>query len=171
MAAADIAAAVDLFMNTPKIIVGADGPIVWADGYSRHEKVVHFPLQVEGELTGAKLMIVGFPAATTLKFRAGILFPGAVCRLDYTDETHPNSLSVPADGLPPIVVGPHYHSWRANRRFCRGNSLPAKLHNAESFVNQARTFDSILRWFCGDTRIEGLPPNHRIELPIRETLL
>jgi hypothetical protein len=91
--------------------------------------------------------------------------------LDYTDEYHPNSLLIDGDGIPAAVNGPHYHSWRINRRFFKGASLAPKLHNAEPFVNQARTFDAVLRWFCDDTKIVGLPPSHFIELPRRDTLL
>jgi hypothetical protein len=171
MTVIEIVAAVDAFLAATKIVVGAGSPVSWADGYNPNEKVIYLPLEVEGELTGAKLMVVGFPAAKSLKFRLGILFPGAVCRLDYTDETHSNTVAHPSENLPAIVEGPHYHSWRLNRRFCRGSALPTKLHNAQSFSIAARTFDSILRWFCADTNIEGLPPDHRIELPVRTTLL
>jgi hypothetical protein len=168
---ADIASAVDLFLQTPKKVVGSEVRVPWANGFNEHEKVVHLPLEVEGEQTGAKLMVVGFPRARFLKFRLGILFPGAVCRLDYTDETHANSSSEIGNELPATVTGPHYHSWRVNRRFCRGGNLPAKLHNAEKFENVAQTFDAILRWFCADTKIESLPPNHRIELPTTDQLI
>jgi hypothetical protein len=157
MTVIEIVAAVDAFLAATKIVVGAGSPVSWADGYNPNEKVIYLPLEVEGELTGAKLMVVGFPAAKSLKFRLGILFPGAVAH--------------PSENLPAIVEGPHYHSWRLNRRFCRGSALPTKLHNAQSFSIAARTFDSILRWFCADTNIEGLPPDHRIELPVRTTLL
>lgn len=169
--AADVAAAVDRFLATPKLIVGSDMPLAWAQGHSESERVIYLPLEIEGEQTGAKLMVVGFPRERSLKFRLGILFPGAVCRLDYTDETHPNTLSAPEDGIPPIVTGPHYHTWRVNRRFCRGGQLPPKLHNAELYQASARTFDSVLRWFCSDNRVEGLPGNHSIQLPTTDRLL
>src|ERR1700738_4928845 len=133
MTVVEIVAAVDAFLAATKIVVGAGSPVPWADGYNPNEKVLHLPLEVGGELTGAKLMVVGFPNATFLKFRLGILFPGNVCRLDFTDETHPNSFAHPADGLPPIITGPHYHTWSLNRRFCTGTTLPTKLHNAEIF--------------------------------------
>jgi hypothetical protein len=168
---ADVAIAVDGFLATPKSIVGANTPLPWAQGYSPNERVVRYPLEMNGELTGAQLMIVGFPEARILKFRLGILFPGNVCRLDFTDETHANTSRLPEDNIPAIVSGPHYHSWRINRRFCRGRSLPLRLYNAESFVSEARTFDAILRWFCADNQVQGLPPGHLIELPRPERLL
>ncbi len=171
LTAADTASAVDEFLRTPKTLVGADTALPWARGYSPLEQVVHYPLEVGGELTGAQLMIVGFPDSAVLKFRLGILFPGAVCRLDYTDEVHPNTQRIPEDNVPIIVRGPHYHSWPINRRFCRSGGLPAKLHNAEHFVANARSFDAILRWFCADTNVIGIGPNHRIELPRPERLL
>jgi hypothetical protein len=168
---ADVAAAVDQFLSTQKVVLGVETPPAWAPGYTEHERVIHFPLEVNGEQTGAKLMVVGFPRARSLKFRLGILFPGAVCRLDYTDETHPNTMSCALDGVPAIVIGPHYHSWRTNRRFCRGGLLPPRLHNAEVYEQRAKTFDAVLRWFCADNNIVGLPGNHGIELPTSDTFL
>lgn len=170
---ADLTSAVDRFMSAEKWVVGADQPISsWSDGYSPNERVARFPLEVEGELlSGAHLMVVGFTGASTLKFQLSLCFNAAICRLDYTDETHTNSLLLPEDGLPHQVTGPHYHSWPINRRFFKSAIAAPQLHNAAPFFLWARTFDSILRWFCEDTRILGLPPNHRIELPRRDRLL
>jgi hypothetical protein len=167
----DLVSIIDHFMQADKTVLGVDQPYAWADGYSRHEKVARFPLEVEGEQPGARLEIVGFPNTNELRFRISLCFQGAICRLDYTDEYHQNSLRLDEDGIPYVVNGPHYHTWRANRRFFKGVSVAPKLHNAEVFRPPARTFDAILRWFCNDTRINGLGPNHLIELPRRETLL
>lgn len=171
VSAADTVAAVDQFLHTEKVIVGADQPVIWNPGFLEGERQIHFPLELNGEQSGARLMVVGFPEADFLKFRLGILFPGAICRLDFTDEVHPNTASVAEDGIPPIVSGPHYHTWKLNRRFCRGGSLPPKLHNAEPFGNHGGSFDAILRWFCADNMIASLPANHMIELPPRTHLL
>jgi hypothetical protein len=116
-------------------------------------------------------VVVGFPMAKILKFRLSICFNAAICRLDYTDETHFNTANFQADGVPFSVIGPHFHSWPLNRRFFRGVSVAQDLLNAVPFTIQARTFDSILRWFCGETRIEGLSSNHLIELPKADKLL
>jgi hypothetical protein len=140
--------------------------------FSQYEVVMKYPLEIEGELRGAQLMVVGFPRERNLKFRLGILFPAMICRLDYTDETHSNSLS---GGLlrtvPFIVRGPHYHSWPLNRRFFRGSTVPPELHDAARYNEPGRTFDAILRWFCADTKIQSLPPSHLISLPAPELLL
>ena len=95
-----------------------------------------------------------------------------VVRLDYTDETHANSISgVLAGVVPQTVEGPHYHSWPLNKRFFKGGSLAPQLHDAVPYVGAARTFDAVLRWFCSDTGIEQLPPGHMIALPPFERLL
>ena len=86
-APADIASAIDRFLSTEKRAVGVEQPIAWVPGFNEHEMVIYVPLEIDGEQTGSKLMIVGFPLAQSLKFRIGVLFPGAVCRLDFTDET------------------------------------------------------------------------------------
>jgi hypothetical protein len=168
----EIAAAVDAFMSAQKRILGHDSVAQWGPGFSPHEAVMKYPLEIEGELRGAQLMVVRFPRERDLKFRLGILFPAMICRLDYTDETHANSISgLPTRGLPYAVAGPHYHSWPLNRRFFRGVTVPPKLHDALPYNEPARTFDAILRWFCADTNIESLPPAHLISLPVPELLL
>lgn len=162
--------AIDAYMASPKRIVGHDMKASWSPGFSRHEAQTKYPLEVLGELRG-QLMVVGFPYQRELKFRLAILFPGPTCRLDYTDETHPNSLGGTDRGLPPFVKGPHYHSWPLNRRFFKGATKPPELHDAAPYTESGRTFDAVLRWFCADTNIESLPPTHRIELPPTEQLL
>jgi multimeric flavodoxin WrbA len=96
-----------------------------APGFNQYEVVMKYPLEIEGELRGAQLMVVGFPRERKLKFRIGILFPAVICRVDYTDETHVNSISGGFLGAVPYsVTGPHYHSWVLNRRFFRGVTTP-----------------------------------------------
>jgi hypothetical protein len=168
----EIIDAVDAFLATPKRIVGYDRLPQWGPGHNVHESATKYPLEIEGELRGSQLMIVGFRRDPGLKFRVGILFPAMICRLDYTDETHLNSI----DGhlrhdIPAVMTGPHYHSWPLNRRFFRGVTKPPKLHDAVPYSGAGRTFDAILRWFCADVRIDSLPPDHRICLPERDLLL
>jgi hypothetical protein len=168
---ADLVAAVDAFMATQKRIIGHDTPPQWGPGYVPAERDTRYPIEIGGELRGAQLMIVGFPHERLLKFRIGIVFGAMICRLDYTDETHQNTLDgVMGGAVPSEVAGPHYHSWPLNRRFFRGMTKPPKLHDAEPYAHPGRSFDAILRWFCRDTNIDQLPPNHRITLPQAETL-
>jgi hypothetical protein len=61
VAAADIASAVEEFLRAPKHLVGADVPIPWADGRNDHEMVIHLPLEVNGEQSGAKINGRGVP--------------------------------------------------------------------------------------------------------------
>jgi len=168
---ANLAAAIDAFMIAPKRIVGVDSPPTWRRGFTPHESEMKYPIEFAGEQVG-HLMIARFPKEQNLKFRLGILYGGMICRLDYTDETHSNSLDgVTSGAVPPVVIGPHYHSWSLNRRFFRGVTTPPKLHDAAPYTGAGRTFDAILRWFCTDTVLKSLPANHRIELPPPETLL
>ncbi len=175
---ADLLTAVGAFMAAPKRIVGHQSPPPWSEGWYPDERVMRFPLEVAGEQGGSQLMVVGFPFQRDLKFRLGILFPGMVCRLDYTDETHANTVDavMTVDGtmsgtVPATVTGPHYHSWSLNRRFFKGVTKPPKLHDAIPYPGGGRSFDAVLRWFCTDTNIESLPPGHRIELPPSGLLL
>lgn len=167
----DMVAALDAFVEKRKRIHGAYEGYVWGPGYSQHERAVSFPIEVDGELSKpARLLIVGFPQSKEMKFRLSLCFGAAIARLDYTDETHPNTHRMLTDGIPPLVQGPHYHSWPLNRRFFRGAKTPPDLHNAATFTMQS-SFDSILRWFCTDTNIDQLGGSHLIELPPRDRLI
>src|SRR5437762_3365465 len=130
-ASKDLLARIDALIAAPKRVAGADSPPTWARAFSHHEREMNYPLEVGGELLGAQLMILCFPQERSLKFRLGLLYGGMVCRLDYTDETHPNTLGGQAEfGLPPVVIGPHYHAWPLNRRFFHWVTKAPKLHDA-----------------------------------------
>jgi hypothetical protein len=168
---ADLLEALDAFVAEPKRIIGSEASYTWSPGYSALERQVDFPLEYRGEGDkAARLTLVGFPAATEMKFRISLCYNAAICRLDYTDETHPNSRRLFTDNLPSLVTGPHFHSWEINRRFFKGASTVPRLDLAEPFT-VAGGFDSLLRWFCSRTNIEQPPSGHYISLPKRETLL
>ncbi len=163
--------ALDAFVLEPKRIIGATAPYSWGPGYSSVERMVEFPLEYRGEGDkAARLVLVGFPTARELKFRISLCYNAAICRFDYTDETHPNVLKLINDNLPPLVKGPHFHSWEINRRFFRGAATVPRLELAEPF-SEPGGFDSLLRWFCSRTNIEQPVSGHYIRLPTRDTLL
>ena len=167
----DMVAAITAYMAARKRVQGFDSAPTWRHGFSVHEAVMKYPLEVGGELTG-QLWVVGFPRANTLKFRLQRVLDAPLCRLDYTNETHPNSIDGYTNGLVPMfVTGPHYHSWPINPRFFRGATRPPKLHDALPYMEPGKTFDAVLRWFCTDTNIESLPGSHLIGLPEPGTLL
>jgi hypothetical protein len=169
--AKELTEAVEAFLRARKSIHGAHESYNWGPGYNQFERKTSFPIEVNGELPqAARLELIGFPSAAILKFRLTLCFNCAVCRLDYTDETHLNTYATLADGIPNSVTGPHFHSWALNRRFLRGMSTAFELHNAEPFSKNV-SFDSILRWFCQQTNIDSLGGSHLIELPPRDRLL
>jgi hypothetical protein len=167
----DMVAAITAYMAARKRIQGFDSAPTWGHGFSVHEAVMKYPLEVGGELMG-QLWVVGFPRAKALKFRLQIVLDAPICRLDFTDETHPNSIDGYTNGLVPMhVTGPHYHAWPINQRFFRGATRPPKLHDALPYMEPGKTFDAVLRWFCTDTNIDSLPGSHLIGLPEPGTLL
>ena len=169
--ASDLAATIEAFVREPKRILDADQPYEWRSGYSQYERMTSFPVEIGGEAPpAARFQLVGFPQAAQPKFRLLLCYNACIARLDYTDETHVNAHRMSADGIPPFVQGPHYHSWPLNRRFFRGASMAPELHNAELFTMQA-SFDSILRWFCQEVNIQPLNGGHLIALPQRDRLL
>lgn len=168
---ADLLEALDAFVAEPKTILGAASAYTWGPGYSAHERKVEFPLLFRGESDkAARMEVVGFPGARELKFRISLCYNAAICRLDYTDETHPNTRRLQTDNLPAKVQGPHFHSWELNRRFFKGAATVPRLELAEPFTVNGG-FDSLLRWFCSRMTIEQPPNGHYISLPKRDTLL
>jgi len=169
---AERVAILDAFMAERKRIVRPDRQGTWLPGMNNDdERQLSWPLEVDGEqLPDASLMIIGYPRETVLCFRLQILCPAAVCRLDFTDETHGNPLPLLED-LPALVQGPHWHSWPINRLFFFQFDHPVRLRNAVPFDGAGRQFDAILRWFCQENNIDQPPPDHLIELPRLDTLL
>jgi len=163
-------ALLDAFMAADKRIIGADKEPPFQIGYSRFERVAKYPLEIAGEQPGAHFTVTCNPGRPPPFFRLQILFPAAVARLDFTDEYHVNSQREPLDGIGYSVRGPHYHSWPINRRFYKSISKPVELENAIPLPDCGRTFDAVLRWFCQDNKIESLPANHQIALPMRKSL-
>ena len=71
---AEIVTAVDAFMVTPKRIAGHEVAPQWGPGRSHHERATRYPLEIDGELRGAQLLVVCFPHDRDLRFRLGLLF-------------------------------------------------------------------------------------------------
>lgn len=166
----DLLTAIDAFVRVRKRLVGADGPCEWGVGHNRYEVKTSFPLEVNGELLpSARMEVIGLPQAEGSQFRLTLCFNAAVCRLDFTDEIHPNTDRILEDGVPPSVNGPHFHSWSKNRRFFKGMFKAPELRNAEMFTPRG-SFDSNLRWFCQEVNIDQPDGRHVIELPRREGL-
>jgi hypothetical protein len=145
-------------------------PVNGAQATSKQEKKTHFPLEVNGELiSAARMEITGLPHRNGVQFRISLCYNVAICRLDFTDETHANTERLPEDEIPPMVSGPHFHSWKLNRRFFKGASTAPQLHNAEPYTSKG-SFDSNLRWFCWEMNIQQPDGRHVIELPRRTEL-
>lgn len=147
----DIREVVNAFLDKGKTLAGIGG---WQrDAHERTYRWVR-PVEVEGELPGFDLTVKAYPRSRALKFRIVLAYGKAISRLDYANDTpHINSWDRPADlDLGPIT-GPHYHSWKDNRRFATANSLPSSLPNARILPENFRSFESAFCWFCGETRI------------------
>jgi hypothetical protein len=167
---ADFVAAVDVFMATPKQLVGTDTRPVWQIGRQADQRKLVLPVEIEGEQRGQFLLLQAYPQHPTMKFSIGTMFADlVVCRLDYClEDTHANNFATALEKLPPIVVGPHWHSWEANRGLITSLTKPLKLHNALPFTF-AKQFDAIFRWYCATRNIKL--DKHAISLPPRETLI
>lgn len=162
--------AVDLFLKTDKRLIGADDHPQWSSGRDIDTVCLKLPLEVNGEIIGQTLYIQARSQLPSLNFSIGIVFESCICRLDYCEDTkHLNPIGSASEGLVPLIVGPHYHSWEANRNFLSAGNKAFKLKRAVPFTN-ARMFDAALRWFCGENRIV-LPSKLTIEIPSRSRLI
>ena len=142
----------------------------WQDTYYNEARLI-MPLVVDEVSCGADLEIISYPLDGHTRFRVMICAPRCIWRIDHvTDEPHVNSFNRPNDLAEADINGPHYHSWPDNRRFATHSSLPDRLENARVLPAGLQTFDSTLRWFCGETNIEQ-PPTGLIVLPSRMRLL
>lgn len=162
-----IAAIIDDLLAAKKTLIGSP---VWQNPYSSSEDRLLLPLQVDGVSTGADLTISAYPNIRPLSYRMMICAPKCIWRVDYVyDEHHINSFERPIDLKEFSFCEPHYHAWPDNRHFCTYSTLPDRLPNARIMPN-LRSFDSCLRWLCGETNIEQ-PPCGLIDLPPRRVLL
>ena len=171
----DMADSIDAFLRCQKRLLGVDVPSKWEQGWENKERFAAYPIEVDGELSDAKLEIACLNTQDNIQFRIGIYIPFCISRLDYTDEVHQNTLAGWDDNIPQLVRGPHYHSWSLNKRFFKGATQAPRLRNACRFPNgrdlKRSDFDSILRWFLAEHGIESLPSNHAIALPPKDWLL
>lgn len=172
VAVSDFVAAVDAFYPVKKVLVGADIPPSWTQGYGplNSEYKLLLPIEIDGEQRGQYLMVLAYPNNHTLMFKIGMkFFSHVVCRLDFELEaTHANNFRAWGDGLPLMVIGPHWHKWGLNRSMVTSIGFPLQLHNAVPF-DASRRFDAVLRNYCADWSIEL--GQHLIELPKKDTLI
>lgn len=162
-----LVSAIDAFMCANKILIGVDSPMNWQPGreLGSNEFTVKIPIEVNGEISGQKLIINSYPNVDPIKFNILISFESAICRLDWDEGAiHSNSHATDGENINPIIRGVHYHPWGLNKRFFTHSSRVIELHNAIEYGQNIHQFDSALRWFCDENKIT-LSHNHRIELP------
>jgi hypothetical protein len=166
MATRPIAELIDDLLAAKKTIGGFPN---WTEAPFEGEERLLMPLLISGVSSGAELTVIVYPPFGHMRFRIMLCATKCVWRIDYAfDEPHVNSLNKPPDLMEYQFCEPHYHSWGDNRRFCTYHGLPDKLPNAR--IMPQRSFDSSLRWFCGETNI-AQPPSGMIYLPPRRRLI
>ena len=162
---------VDKVIASTKYLAGIGLPQRWQPNRDPNELSIKIPIEINGLQIGHKFVAVFEPASHTLKFSI-LIVVNEVCitRLDF-DPTggHTNSLLASQYGIPAVVSGKHFHRWVLNKRIVTAAGHLERLENAEAIPDRIRTFDSALRWFCGECNIQ-LPHNHAIELPPRSLI-
>lgn len=164
----DVRNDVDLFIASQKEIAGFP---IWVLDHRYGEQICVAPLLINGEIVG-KLELNAYPREQQPSYRILLIFMDrCICRLDNreADGPHYNHVDRPP-GLPSgPIFSQHVHIWEDNRRFARYNSIPDRLPNAREMDPIIRSFDSALRWFCNEFRIEiagidlpDLPPRDRL---------
>ena len=142
----------------------------WQDTYFDEAKLM-MPLLIDGVSVHADFVVLAYPLTGHSKFRLLLNAPRCVWRVDHVhDEPHVNSFDRPSDLEEYDFCAPHYHAWADNRRFSTHATLPDRLENARILPPGLRSFDSVLRWFCGETNIVQ-PLAGLITLPRRTSLV
>jgi hypothetical protein len=168
MATRPIAELIDDLLAARKTIAGLPN---WIEAPYEWEERLLMPLHINGVSGGVDLIVTAYPHFGHSKFRIMICAPKCIWRIDHAnDEPHVNSFERPLDLEETDFCEPHYHSWSDNRRFCTHGGLPDKLLNARKMPADVRSFDTSLRWFCGQTNIEQ-PVVGMITLPPRRRLI
>ncbi len=169
MPVSPVATLVDQLIAAQKAISGI--PEWRHSEHDRRELRLISPLTIDGASTGAHIEIKSYPNSHDLRYRLLLIVEKCVYRVDHVNnEHHTNSFDRPSDLKEYSFCEPHYHAWQDNKRFCTKFSLPSELPNARLMPVTVRTFDSALRWFCGELNIEQ-PQTGLITLPSRVTLL
>jgi|SRR6185312_7109623 len=168
MASPPIASLIDELLEKDKELGGVPD---WREMHAHGQHRLVVPALLDGASTGMDLEVHAYPDIKPLRFGVMLNVRECVWRIDYAeDDQHVNSFDAPPDIAGIQIDGPHYHAWDDNRRFCTHASLPRSLPNARFLPMAIRSFDSALRWLCGEAHI-AQPRAGLIELPPRTRLI
>jgi hypothetical protein len=160
-------AQVDGFVDADKTLVGDAG---WVCDPNEDQCRLRFTIAVAGVPTSSTFEVIDFPLNDPRGWTFTLNLPPCVWRLDYIPWSQFHTNEVP-DGheCPKLVRGPHFHPWRLNRQFHKGNVPPDRLPLALPLPSGIKSFKSSLDWFCAEVRITiakhqlpELPPARRL---------
>lgn len=160
----DFIQGVNNFIAAKKAMAGIDLPIQWAPGSRSAEITAKLPIEINGEQSGQKVILVFVPGRNG--FAINLVFSDlCVQRVDFDSHgIHRNGFSGLDFGLPFQVGDRHFHRWALNTRFVDSPNAAIELRNAEELSSTIRNFDDAIRFFCDECNID-LPNGHYIELP------
>ncbi|MGB7974498.1 MAG: hypothetical protein WCF81_09145 [Roseiarcus sp.] len=168
MARIDEIEAVDRFIASDKRLSGAApefGPRSNSNDGSSWEAV--WPIaNPDGVVETGQVRVRSSPASDK-PFSIVLIFQdNCVFRVDFVDKSicHINPLSAVSAGLPPLVCGPHCHTWDANRVHLMGAG-DWELRLREPLAPQIRKFEQAFVWFAQQVNISLLPRDRLFELP------
>lgn len=159
--------AVDRFLGVDKTLVG-DGD--WVCDPNQDQCRLKYTIAADGRPTNSTFEVIDFPLERPRGFTITINLPPCVWRLDFDPPPKGHTNDVP-DGheCPRFIKGPHFHSWRLNRKFQKGSNPPDELPLALPLPPTIKVFKSALDWFCAETKITParsqipeLPPSGRL---------
>jgi len=143
-------------------------PGTWGDGNRDGESRMRLPISVDGEIGQFEIELIVAPNSESPGLRIVLMCGRAFWRLCLNPEPHTNSLNRPID-LPPMVDGPHQHTWPDNRMFGAPGALPQKLRNARILPVEIDTNEKAFGWFLPQVNI--LPPTWEMPPWPRRSLL
>lgn len=164
-----IANLIDDLLAAEKTLAGTP---YWRDGNRPDERRLDWPVLVEGQSVNCLISVTAYPNIGEERFTITLNYGGrCIWRVDYepnyAHHINPPERAVTLGGYD--IPGPHYHSWGDNRHHATPVSLPKELDCARELPSNARGWDNVFRWFCGEINVNQ--PDEIPDLPRRTRLL
>jgi len=157
----------EVFLSKPKVAVGT---AAWQEGTRPGTLQVEWPLHIEGESTGGRLLVSTAGGAKLNRFTAVVLLGKCLARLEFDPTaSHINPMRGPKGVPRGRIDGSHYHVLQDNRKLAERGMVPKELKYARPLPTDLADFRRCLRWFCDlnvielhDSQMPSDPPQPRL---------
>src|SRR5690349_21497838 len=136
----------EAFLAAPKEAIGDAS---WAEGARPGLLRLEWPLSIEGQSTGGRLIVSAVSIEKEPQFTILLVQGKCLSRLEYDlNASHINPMNGPKGVPRGRINGPHFHALADNRRLVERGLLPRDLKYARPLPHDLRELRACLRWFC-----------------------